>query len=625
MVNNPDTVFDELQCLLRAAASKLYSSPDAPVFLDWIAKAGPLLAPELNAQINPATGSTALFFRAFGVHIYNNTPLADYDFALRPLPKPERNQPCPCGSGRKYKQCCYATDQHALPLDNFNLLRYVLDCAPKKTFGTLPKSEVNAEALADVADQWLHEGNAERAMALLEPWFKPDVILKHRHRPLFDVLMDIYLHLDKPLKRKRLLERACNAEDKQLRADAWQRKATMEMDAGNPKAAWKSFTTAQQLDPDSPSLALLEMTLLCVTGESEQAKARAVFWLARFRRDRNISPDFLEMLAQCAKDPVSALFQASSEAPEMLPGLSTLMELFNAAPTPSVQYDLQVVDNEAMLQPDKPLIKLEQRWAECAEPNKPLMTHTQNLDMSFWSRIDEWLPLLQSQPLLWNSFDVLDDLVMGVDTLLQEDMFLGVDLPRFLDALLDRASTLLDCQLAQAPNGTAMTLPWLMQENRPALRMLAHKAFWLEHREGASAQFIEQAERMIRLNPNDNHGFREELATAYLVNRQPGKAIALLERYPGDALCGSALNLVLALFMENRQQEAAEHLAKIASRLKVAIDMLLAKAPREPAWSEHGISIGGKDEAWLYRGATLHLWKASGALTWLRQMVKTLR
>jgi len=25
--------------------------------------------------------------------------------------KPRRNDPCPCGSGKKYKQCCLKTDQ----------------------------------------------------------------------------------------------------------------------------------------------------------------------------------------------------------------------------------------------------------------------------------------------------------------------------------------------------------------------------------------------------------------------------------------------------------------------------------------------------------------------------------
>ncbi len=29
------------------------------------------------------------------------------------MAKPERNDPCPCGSGQKYKRCCLAKDQEA--------------------------------------------------------------------------------------------------------------------------------------------------------------------------------------------------------------------------------------------------------------------------------------------------------------------------------------------------------------------------------------------------------------------------------------------------------------------------------------------------------------------------------
>jgi len=30
-----------------------------------------------------------------------------------PGERPGRNEPCPCGSGRKYKQCCLAKDEQA--------------------------------------------------------------------------------------------------------------------------------------------------------------------------------------------------------------------------------------------------------------------------------------------------------------------------------------------------------------------------------------------------------------------------------------------------------------------------------------------------------------------------------
>src|SRR5437879_13346511 len=32
-----------------------------------------------------------------------------------PMNKPGRNDPCPCGSGKKYKQCCLSREQAARP------------------------------------------------------------------------------------------------------------------------------------------------------------------------------------------------------------------------------------------------------------------------------------------------------------------------------------------------------------------------------------------------------------------------------------------------------------------------------------------------------------------------------
>ncbi|MCH9047002.1 MAG: SEC-C domain-containing protein, partial [SAR324 cluster bacterium] len=38
--------------------------------------------------------------------IWNATPLESNGFKPQRLPAPKRNDPCPCGSGRKFKQCC---------------------------------------------------------------------------------------------------------------------------------------------------------------------------------------------------------------------------------------------------------------------------------------------------------------------------------------------------------------------------------------------------------------------------------------------------------------------------------------------------------------------------------------
>ena len=49
---------------------------------------------------------TALFERENGRWVYaGQTPRAGYTYR-RETPKTGRNDPCPCGSGKKYKKCC---------------------------------------------------------------------------------------------------------------------------------------------------------------------------------------------------------------------------------------------------------------------------------------------------------------------------------------------------------------------------------------------------------------------------------------------------------------------------------------------------------------------------------------
>lgn len=618
---------DELPFLLSCSARKLCQSPELTEFLVWISQTGPALAPNMASQIDSAAGPAEHFFKAIGLQIYHSTPLPAYDLSLPPASRPGRNAPCFCGSGRKYKHCCQQLEMPPL-LENYNMLRHVLDHYSQKDLAALPNTQADPLAIADTAEQLLKEGNPKRAIALLEPWFKANVKLGKHHAALFQPLMALYLDQQHPVKRKRLLERVCNSEDRTLKSSGYQSRASIELDNGNIDDAWHYFTQAQQLTPNHPDLALLEIILHCSQGNETHAKSRARFWLARLQQNHNTSPELLELLAQCTEDPLGAIFDTLPSQPDS--PIHTLLTLLSEAPNPGAVYTLDVYnenDNiEAALRPKPKQARAENLWRQTASSNKPSLTYLQADNHGLWEAAENWLPLLQQHPILLDSFTVLDDLVLATDTLLEcAPEIEARPLLLLQQTLLERAHTLLETQLQRHKGSKALQLPWAILENRPALRLLAQRASMLDALDDEPYEaYRAQLEQLIALNPNDNHGIRAELSTLCLAIGDPQRAIELSDAYPEDMLCPLPLNQVLAMYMTGHAGQALGQLTKVAERFPVALKMLLAKSPRQPTFSEHGVSLGGKEEAWLYRESTLHLWQQSGALTWLQQAMKAL-
>ena len=614
-----DNDADNLGMLLTVAAGILLKSPDPAPFLDWIADAGPTLAPELAMQVDPRTGPTGLFFRTIGVAIYNAMPQPEADFRPLKLPEPGRNEPCLCGSGNKYKRCCLPL-AGTLDLSGFNLLRLVLDNIPQKQFKTLPHSHADPIAIYDTAVQWNDEGNIERAVKLLEPWFGGNGTLNGNLEPLFDELMDCYLDLGNSRKRERLITQVIERGDSRLRAVALHRRSMMLADNGDPVAAWEVFLEAQRLDPDSPALVPLELTLLMSQGKVDKVRERARFWVARLERMRDPGlAQLIDFVRDVQDDPQAAL---SSIEREHTPGLGELVQLVAAAPVVITHYTVEDDgDRDGMLHGTTAMRKLEQRWSEIFPQIKPPSTATQNFYDEMWDEPEDWLDFLRDNPIAWQSFDVIDDLVLAVDAL----QSLGTA-ATLLETLLARGVTLLNVSLATAPLGTTLSWGWL--DNRPALRLLAHKAFRALNNQPTgptSDDFIEHAEMLLRLNPNDNHGIRESLSLAYLVRGWPEKVIELTNRFPDD-FCGPTLNRVLAHLRLGHDEQARVELAEVADRHEVALKMLLAKNPKEPKSVDgFGIALGGKQEAWLYRASARALWEQDGALEWLAKARRKIR
>ena len=599
---------DEIMTLFSIGASLLARTESVDTFLNWIEEHGPTLAPRIAANIDPRSGPIGRVFRVIGISIYNATPLPLQDFNRRPLSKPGRNQKCWCGSGSKYKHCCQSVK--LLPdFTGYNMLRHILDCLPKKSFNSLPKTAVEVSAVADTARQWMDEGDLRRAQALLEPWFKDGQKLTGKLEPAFDILMDVNFGLGQQTKRQRLLKRVLAAGDRTLRVAALQRQASIHADQGDMASAWESFRQAQREDPDDPALCLLEMTLLVSRNEIDRAKARARFWVKRLQHSRHGDPELIEIMIKMSEDPAAAMVRFGNDSE---PELGRLQQLFESAPAAMAHYKVDLGEDIGLLQPQEILSKLESEWSQIYPRLKPQLTCLQLENTEAWSTATSWLNWLERNPIAWHSLEILDDLVLAVDTL----EFPGI-IQTLLLPLLDRSVELLNLNLASQLSSEE-TLPWMGAANRPALRLLAHRAFIEQDIEGTKSEVFQRlAKQMLTLNPNDNHDFRSLLSTGFLETGKPQLVVALSADYPDD-FCILTLNNVLALYQLERSGEALTALMKVSHRHHAAITMLLATKPNKPKSSSYGLEVGGKEEAWLYREAHLHLWKSSDALAWLR-------
>lgn len=614
--NEPD---DRLAMLLDAtlqlAADKVVAGAGFHDFCLWFSESFPDLLPELAQQVEGGDVGRRGLALKIARDLWREMPNPTYNWRPAPLPKLERNAPCPCGSGQKYKHCCGTLDAIPSPITGLNLLIYVLQALPRQAIRNLPYKQLSPIALADAAHTWAEKGRVQEAVRLLEPLFEHPEALDERHEPAFDVLADLYNELDKPRKKKALVERMMSAPDVTLRSAAMHRRCCMLADEGDYAAAWALFDKALRLQPDNPGLAQLEITLLLSEGKSDLAQERARFWAQRLTRLQD--PDLEELvgwLHEVAQNASRAAFGLVARGD---PAFERLADLLEAAPAPTCHYQLEVVDRDAgPLTPKRDLQTLERRWAVAFEGDSAGFPDFDPSDPEVWQRAGTWLDWLAAHPLAWHSFRVLDDLVLALDGV-------GADIPgvqeRLLIPVLDRAVSLLRTVLA-AHQAEDARLEWAHLDNRPALRLAARRIHLLE--DSAPHEACSLAEWLVfTLNPRDNQGLRARLSRLYLASGRHEDALALAQRYPED-FAAMQYSHALALYRLGRRDEARQVLEQATAAYPRVLKTLLAANPRRPRLDPGYVTLGGSDEAWYYREDHLALWQQDGALEWARTLAR---
>lgn len=588
---------DDLEFLLQRSVAEILKSENPVQFLRWFEQSAEVIAPDFFSAFASVPETVRGFKSFFSRYIWNKTPLPGNHFRPQPLPKPERNAPCLCGSGHKYKQCCLRMEPTQDAFPNLSVLPYVLDALTAKQRTALPYEYLSAEELEHVARQWIEAGRAQDAAKLLEGLFRDINKLDSRAEAAFDCLLDCYDILGNPLKKKKLLERGSAASDKRLRAAAMQRRCCILADHNEYSEAWTLFQELQRLIPNDPSLSHLEITILLSQGEQKRAAERATFWVARLSRDAEFSHgpliDFLRGVAQ------GNVTQAMSGlARELGPALKMLVSLLDHLPPPECHYSLRPMgDSAGALLPDNKLQALIAQWDVQAE---------------FSEKIEDDIDWLQRNPLAWNCFEILDDWLATVE---EARISLGFEEVILLPAL--RHSEALLRRVLKRHQAEELKLEWGWHENRPALNLL-QRLVGMSGLTHNTAEAVRVAEWMVlKLNPNDNQGIREQLLHNYLRLNRVGDALALAAKYPED-MAGMEYGRALALRMNHQEQDAQKAIKTARKHSPEVAKMLLAVNPKQPRLQDGLVRVGGKDEAWYYRRDHFDLWQKSGALVWLQ-------
>ncbi|MDO9146295.1 MAG: UPF0149 family protein [Hydrogenophaga sp.] len=613
---------NNIGAILNEAVQRLLTDEPLMPFTDWFS-AQMLATLQAESPVPPADLDDALRYqRHVARQLWGHMPVPSNRWRARGLPKVERNDVCPCGSGRKFKQCCAVFEHAPMPLPTNALLPLALDAAEPHMLSAEKIRLVPAQALGMAAMNWNLAGQTDKTLGVLTPLFASPKALDARHEIALDALIDAMQQLGQNHARRQLLEHMVQHHDKVLATAARCRLVSVLADQGEDAQAWKLFHETSRFNPNDPQLWPLEMTLLLSQGRQEEARLRAPLLAAQARKAGR--DDLAGALVQMAQEGIASIYSNRDDAEDDTVELAWLA-LADATPRAPdrealhalykvERFDLQDGDQQATtvsIRPVKKLADLNLRWRRRFLVGKPDMTWLDADVETLLFSLPAALAFLEKNPAAWLSAEVLDDLLLAAYALCNEHA--STSMLKAAQRVADHALAVLRLLVGEAQ------FHWIESTNRPLLRCLAVavELARMAHDDVRSMDLLHQG---LALNPHDNHGWRLQLAPLLLKTGRYQDALDLMAQYPHDMPPSEHLR-ALALLCLGRKNEAEAVLREAHQRYPHYLNTLLPETqdppPDEPG---PGVALGGALAAWYHRLDWRPLWVRSGALAWARQL-----
>ncbi len=579
-------------------------------FTEWMLHSGQRLMPQLSSQLPASAGTPEQFFRTLARKIWEATPLPHRNFSFEILPLPERKDPCFCGSGRQFKQCCSGFKRFAAWLPDINMLPFFLDSLPESRWIELVDSDISLPALADQAFAMLREQRAAQVIQLLEPWFseldRPIPNWPEDHWPLLQTLLDACQTLDLLEKEEKIARTATRHVTRPMRSVGWLHLAMSLTNQQHLAQAWDALHHAEDLTPDHPDVARLEVMLLIRQENWEQASRRGHFWALRFHRlYGEVMTPTINLLNQMADNPRQLFTKSAFDYSQPLKELLSLVA--NAA-QPQCAYHFILQNNkDGQLEPNPQLQEALDEWYQ-HYTFLPQQAASEGVPYDLaWQMAPDWMPLLKQYPILWDSFEILDDLTRIIAHGSPQQAR-ATNLP-----LVARSAALFDVVVQHLPSSNGVHLNWDMVENRPAMHLaIQHLDNLIDAGERiAIIQWLEKI--LFSFHRKDERHWRQILMTYYLETERYDAAVTLAQRYPNDII-HMRYDHALALFLLNQLDQANTVLADALNRYPLIAMALLAR--RELTFPRKIDADDDADFTTAYCETHNGLWP-SAALDWL--------
>lgn len=480
-----DETLNELETFFREAITRILEREESEPFLAWVREEAAARMPRLYDRL-PDEAARRSSASEFGRALWNSVPLPGHGFRPQPVPDPERNDPCPCGSGLKYKKCCAPWAADLPSFDPEGIWRLVVEALPLEKVEELGQSgRVPRHLVGDLAVSFLDDGDPERALALVQPMFdRPDRLdrLDERDATALNVFLESLGDLDLMEEKASAVERLAKVLKPALRAVLWEDQVRHHAVEGELEEAWEALAKARKDDPESGALGPLEVSLLMTEGRTAEAGERAGVFRERSRRDpESITEAGMEFLDKVADDPEAAQLEFSL-GEEVKDGILRLQKLLTRLDPPAATYGVAPIDGDPgagqLVSPGE-LKRAEEGWDQAFFGSEPefddgLEGEEEEDELDPWNEEDaaRWLAFFPDEPTALDSLEVLEDLSQAISEL-------GLDRYPFLDRpllkpILDRALTIVRQALAAHPE--IVRLPEDAEPNGSALALIAAAA-----------------------------------------------------------------------------------------------------------------------------------------------------